>query len=91
MSGLLKKLLFGIWGLLLIPLIAPVLKKWLEENVFSDPQGMATAAFRDATATPIFSNLLALGQQPWFRLALGMRRNVASLARLTVLPPVSNT
>jgi hypothetical protein len=70
MSGLLKKLLFGIWGLLFIPLIAPVLRKWLEENVFSDPHGMATAAFRDATATPIFSNLLALGQQPWFRLAL---------------------
>ena len=67
---MLKKLLFGIWGLLLIPLIAPVLRKWLEENIFSDPQGMAAATFRDATATPVFSNLLTLGQQPWFRLAL---------------------
>ena len=64
---MLKKLLFGIWGLLLIPLIAPVLKKWLEENVFSDSHGMATTAFRDATTAPVFSNLLALGQQPWFR------------------------
>jgi hypothetical protein len=70
MSGLLKKVLFGIWGLLLIPLAAPVLTKWLEENVFSDSRGMGTQAFRDATATPAFANLLALGQQPWFRLAL---------------------
>ena len=53
MSGLLKKLLFGIWGLLLIPLIAPALKKWLEENIFSDPHGTATAAFRDATAARV--------------------------------------
>ena len=36
MSKWLKKLLFGFWGVLLVPLIAPVLKKWLEENVFSD-------------------------------------------------------
>jgi hypothetical protein len=70
MSGLLKKFLFGIWALLLIPLIAPALKKWLEENVFSDSHSTATTAFRDATATPVFESLLALGQQPWFRLAL---------------------
>jgi hypothetical protein len=70
MSGLLKKLLFGIWGLLLIPLAAPVLAKWLEENVFSDSRGMGTQAFREATATPAFTSLLALGQQSWFRLAL---------------------
>src|SRR5262245_43282120 len=70
MSGLLKKLLFGIWALLLIPLVAPVLKKWLEENVFSDPGDAATAAFRSATATPVFNHLLALGGQHWFRLAL---------------------
>src|SRR5437879_6054276 len=67
MSGLLKKLLFGFWGLLLIPLIAPVLKKWLDENVVS---GSMVTAFRDATATPVFTNLLILGQQAWFRLAL---------------------
>jgi hypothetical protein len=70
MSGLLKKFLFGIWALLLIPLIAPALKKWLEENVFSGSQNAATTAFRDATATPAFESLLALGQQPWFRFAL---------------------
>lgn len=69
MSGLLKKLLFGIWGLVLIPLIAPLLTKWLEKNVFADAGGMATA-FRDATATPVFNDILALGQQPWFRLAV---------------------
>ena len=38
MSKWLKQLLFGIWGLLLIPLIAPILEKWLEENVFSHSQ-----------------------------------------------------
>jgi hypothetical protein len=70
MSGLLKKLLLGIWGLLLIPVIAPVLKQWLEENVCSDPGTMATTAFRDATATPVFQKLLALGQQSWFRFSL---------------------
>ena len=70
MSGLLKKLLFGIWGLLLIPLIAPALSKWLEEKVFSDSHSAATTAFRDAMATPVVVNLLALGQQPWFRFAL---------------------
>ena len=47
-----------------------VLKRWLEENVFANSHSAATAAFRDATATPVFTNLVALGQQPWFRLAL---------------------
>lgn len=67
MSGLLKRILFGIWGLLLIPLIAPAAAKWLEENVFSDAHSAATTAFRDATATPAFTQLLAWGQQAWFR------------------------
>jgi len=34
MSKWLKQFLFGIWGLLLIPLIMPILDKWLEENIF---------------------------------------------------------
>jgi len=76
MSRLLRSLLVGIWGLLLIPLIAPVLKKWLEETVFSDSHSAATAAFRDATATPAFIGLLALGQQPWFRFALAFLTGV---------------
>ena len=70
MSKWLKQLLFGIWGLLLIPLITPILKKWLEENVFSDPHDMATTVFRNAVATTVFDNLLALGQQRWFKFAL---------------------
>ena len=70
MSKWLKQLLFGIWGLLLIPLITPILKKWLEENVFSDPNDMATTVFRNAVATTVFDNLLALGQQRWFKFAL---------------------
>jgi hypothetical protein len=61
MSRWLKPFLFGIWGLLLIPLITPILEKWLEENVFSDPNAMATT---------FFNNLLALGQQRWFKFAV---------------------
>src|SRR5436190_18098726 len=70
MSGLLKKFLFGIWGLLLVPLSAPVGKKWLDENVFTDARDAVTTAFRSATATPVFNHLVALGQQHWFKLAL---------------------
>jgi hypothetical protein len=70
MSGWLKKLLFGIWGLLLIPLLAPALKRWLEQNVFSDAHGAATTAFRDVTGTSVFSNLVALGEQHWFKLVV---------------------
>jgi len=61
MSKWLKAFLFGIWGLLLIPLIATILEKWLGENFFSDP---------NAVATKVFNNLVALGQQPWFKFAL---------------------
>jgi len=70
MSKWLKPFLFGIWGLLLIPLITPILKKWLEENVFADPNAVATAVFRNAMASTVFDNLLALGQQRWFKFAL---------------------
>lgn len=70
MSNWLKQFLFGIWGLLLIPLSMPVLEKWLEENVSSDPHGMATAVFRNDMVTTAFNNLLALGQQRWFKFAL---------------------
>jgi hypothetical protein len=61
MSKWLKPLCFGIWGLLLIPLIATTLEKWLEENFFSD---------HNAVATTVFNNLLALGQLRWFKFAL---------------------
>jgi hypothetical protein len=70
MSKWLKQFLFGIWGLLLIPLIASIVEKWLEENVFSDPGGTATTVFRNPVATTVFDNLIALGQQHWFRFAL---------------------
>jgi hypothetical protein len=69
MSKWLKRFLFGIWGLLLIPAITPILEKWLEENVLSDPHGMAASVFPDAMAS-FFDNLLALGQQRWFKFAL---------------------
>jgi hypothetical protein len=70
MSKWLKQFLFGIGGLLLIPLIMPILEKWLQENVFSDPNDVATTLFRNAMATTVFDNLRALGQQRWFNFAL---------------------
>jgi hypothetical protein len=70
MSKWLKQSLLGIWGLLLIPLITPILAKWLEENVFSDPNDMATTVFHNAVATIVFNHLLALGQQRWFGFVL---------------------
>jgi hypothetical protein len=70
MSKWLKRFLFGIWGLLLIPLVMPILKKWLEENIFSNSNGMATTVFPNAMASTVFNNLLTLGQQRWFKFAL---------------------
>ena len=61
MSKSLKPILFGIWGLLLIPLIATILEKWLKENFFSDP---------NAVTTTVFINLVALSPQRWFQFAL---------------------
>ncbi|HEY4835584.1 MAG TPA: hypothetical protein VII07_13030 [Bradyrhizobium sp.] len=69
MSKWVKQFLFGIWGLLLIPLMTPTLEKWLEENVFPDPDGTATTVFPNAMATTVFNDLLALGQQRWFKFA----------------------
>ncbi|WP_057857079.1 hypothetical protein [Bradyrhizobium lablabi] len=70
MSSRLKQLLFGIWGLLLIPLVMPILEKGLKEYVFSDPSGVATTVFRNATVTTAFENLVVLGQQRWFKFAM---------------------
>jgi hypothetical protein len=61
MSKWLKSLLFGIWGLLLIPLIGVTVEKWLAENIFSEPNAMATA---------ISDSLVALSQLRWFKFAL---------------------
>ena len=70
MSKWLKSLLFGIWGFLLIPAVTPIVEKWLEQNVFTDPSEAASTVFRNAVATPAFNRLLALGQQRWFEFAL---------------------
>lgn len=70
MSKWLKQFLFGVWGLLLIPLLTPILGKWLDENVFSDPNAMATTVLPNAMTTTVLNNLLALGQQRWFKFAL---------------------
>ena len=57
----LKALLFGVWGLLLIPLIGTTLEKWLADNVFAEPNALAAA---------ISDRLTAVGEQTSFRLAL---------------------
>jgi len=69
MSKRLKQFLFGIWGLLLIPLVTPILDKWLEEHIF-DSSGIAAMVFPNAMASTVFHNFLALRQQRWFNFAL---------------------
>jgi hypothetical protein len=61
MSKWLKPILCGVWALLLIPLIATILEKWLETNFFSDP---------NAVTTTVFNNLIALAQQRGFQFAM---------------------
>src|SRR4029077_3726224 len=61
MSKWLKPLLFGIWGLLLIPLVGTSLDKWLAENVFSEP---------NAATQLISDHLVAVGELRWFKFAL---------------------
>jgi len=64
MSKWLRRFLFGIWGLVLIPLIAPPLKRWLEENVFSS--GETATVFSSTVAGVALSDLAALGHRRWF-------------------------
>ncbi len=61
MFKLFKRLLFGIWGVLLIPLIGTTLEKWFAENIFSEP---------NVVATTISNNLVAVGELHWFKFAL---------------------
>jgi hypothetical protein len=61
MSKWFKTFLFVIWGVLLIPLIGNTLEKWLEENVLSE---------HNAVATTISNDLIAVRQLRWFNLAL---------------------
>src|SRR5579871_1361930 len=60
MSKWLKPVLFGIWGLLLIPLVGTAVEKWLADNVFE-----ANALDRAVTG-----HIAAVGALPWFRFAL---------------------
>jgi hypothetical protein len=67
MSRWLKVLLFGVWGLLLIPPSGALLGKWLEENIFPEREGVSA----------ISNRLVAIGQQPWFRFALVFMTGIA--------------
>src|SRR5436305_359253 len=74
-SRWLKRFLFGVWALLLIPLVAILLEKW-HENLFSGPDAVATAV----------SDLVRLGQQRWFEFAVALSTGAvigASLESLT--------
>src|SRR5258705_7449217 len=84
MSKWLKLFLFGIWGVLLIPLIAGFLEISLLENFLSETN-TARPSFSDA-ATTSFKNLVAFGQQRWFKFAFVLLTGVvigASLEWLT--------
>jgi len=61
MAKWLKPLLFGIWGLLLIPLVGASLEKWLAKHVFAEPNALTAA---------ISNHLVALSELPWFNFAL---------------------
>lgn len=61
MSKWLKPLLYGIWGLLLIPPTGTALEKWLVENVFAEPNALVRL---------ISDHLVAIDQQRWFKFAL---------------------
>src|SRR5215831_15495402 len=61
MAKRLKMIVSGVWVLLLLPMLATVFEKWLEQNFFSEP---------DAAATTVFNNLVMLGQESWFHFAL---------------------
>src|SRR5215813_2301009 len=67
MSRWLKPLLFGIWGLLLIPLVGTALEKWFAENVFSEP---------NPEAKLLAEHLVAIGDLPWFKVALVLMTGV---------------
>ena len=45
----------------LLPLLATIFEKWLEQKLFSDP---------NALATTVFNNIVVLSQQRWFHFAL---------------------
>jgi len=61
MSKWLKRLVFGIWGLLLIPPIGASVEKWFAENILSEP---------NATARTMSEDLTAIGELRWFKFAL---------------------
>ncbi len=61
MSRWLKPFLFGIWGVLLIPVVGIALGRWLQENVFSGS---------NAVVSTISDHLVAVGQLRWFNIAL---------------------
>jgi hypothetical protein len=61
MARWLKTIVSGVWVVLLLPLLANIFEKWLEQNFLSHP---------NAVATTVFNNLVALGQERWFHFTL---------------------
>ena len=61
MAKKLKTIVCGAWVVLLLPLLATIFEKWLEQKLFFDP---------NALATTVFNNIVVLSQQRWFHFAL---------------------
>jgi hypothetical protein len=80
MSKWLRALLFGMWGLLLIPLIGTSLERWFVENVFSEPNTLVKQ---------ISDHLVAIGQLRWFNLALVFMTGVVAGVSLESLNRIS--
>jgi hypothetical protein len=65
MSKWLKPLLFGIWGLLLIPPAATAVERWLAEEKW-----LAENVLAEPNLRLISDHLIAIGEQLWFKFAL---------------------
>jgi len=61
MAKKLKTIVCGAWVVSLLPLLATIFEKRLEQKFFSDP---------NAAATTVFNNMVVLGQQRLFHFAL---------------------
>jgi hypothetical protein len=66
----LKWLLFAVWGLALIPPLAPALERALKDSAGADRDGLAATVLHGEVVTAAFGQLRDLSDQRWFNLAL---------------------
>lgn len=67
MSKWLKAVIFGIWGGLMIPPVASILEKWLQDSAL---------VYRSPLARAVFSDVIAIGRLSWLYFALTLMSGV---------------